>query len=79
MRLRCRDCVANSQHSTKCRIRPSCSIPDRVIIRAERVGQLDPQSPVVQSVGVLIGGLPSIAGKLPCTFGGDMKSWLHRE
>ena len=32
---------------------------------AERDGQLDPQSPVVQSVGVLIGSPLSIAGKLP--------------
>ena len=38
-------------------------------MRAERVGQLDPQSLAVQSVGVLIGSPPLIAGKLPLTFG----------
>jgi hypothetical protein len=34
-------------------------------VRAERGGQLDPQSLVVQRVGVLIGSPPFIAGKLP--------------
>ena len=33
--------------------------------RAEPAGQLDPQSLVVQSIGVLIGGPSFIAGKLP--------------
>jgi len=33
--------------------------------RAERGGQLDPQPPVAQSVGVLIGSPSCIAGKLP--------------
>ena len=41
----------------------------RVGIVAEQGGQLDPQSPVAQSVGVLLGSPLLIAGKLPCTFG----------
>ncbi|MFO1044291.1 MAG: hypothetical protein U0941_21105 [Planctomycetaceae bacterium] len=36
--------------------------------RAERGGQLDPQSLVVQSIRVLIGSPPLIAGKLPWSF-----------
>jgi hypothetical protein len=36
---------------------------------AERGGQLDPQSLVVQSIGVLIGSPLFIAGKLPWSFG----------
>jgi hypothetical protein len=39
---------------------------------AERNGQLDPQSLVAQSVGVLIGSPSFIEGKLPWTFGGKM-------
>jgi len=39
-------------------------------ICAERGGQLDPQSLMVQSVGVLIGRPSLIAGKLPLAFGG---------
>ena len=35
------------------------------LTKAERVGQLDPQSLMVQSVGVLIGSPPLIAGKFP--------------
>jgi hypothetical protein len=38
---------------------------------AVQVGQLDPQSLAVQSVGVLIGSPLFIADKLPGTFGGD--------
>jgi hypothetical protein len=37
---------------------------------AEPLGQLDPQPVAVQSVGVLIGSLSLIAGKLPWSFGG---------
>ncbi|MDB5344634.1 MAG: hypothetical protein JWP89_3011 [Schlesneria sp.] len=33
-------------------------------LEAERVGQLDPQSLAVQSVGVLIGSSSFVAGKL---------------
>jgi hypothetical protein len=43
-----------------------------MIVNAERGGQLDPQPPVVQSVGVLIGSLSFIAGKLPRTFGWEV-------
>ena len=42
---------------------------DRVLLRAERGGQLAPQSLAVQSVGVLIGSPSFIAGKLPWSFG----------
>ncbi|MDB5348114.1 MAG: hypothetical protein JWP89_6491 [Schlesneria sp.] len=35
------------------------------MILAEPVGQLDPQSLAVQSIGVLIGSPSLIAGKLP--------------
>jgi hypothetical protein len=41
----------------------------QVAIKAERGGQLDPQSLAVQSIGVLIGSPLLIAGKLPGTFG----------
>ena len=45
--------------------KPSILNRGRVTIRAERGGQLDTQSLVVQSVGVLFGSPSSIAGKLP--------------
>lgn len=49
--------------------KPSCRIRNRVTIRAERGGQLDPQSPVAQGLNVLIGSPSLIAGKLPWAFG----------
>lgn len=42
--------------------------PDEMV-RAERGGQLDPQSVAVQSIGVLIGSPSSIAGELLRSFG----------
>jgi hypothetical protein len=48
--------------------------PFESFARAERDGQLDPQSLAAQSVGVLIGRPSLIAGKLPLAFGGGRKS-----
>jgi hypothetical protein len=43
-------------------------------IVAELLGQLDPQSLAVQSVGVLIGSPSLIAGKLPLALGVKCRS-----
>jgi hypothetical protein len=71
-------CVSPS-HALQ-RTRPTVSYVllrfDSVAIGAEQSGQLDPQSLVVQSVGVLIGSPSFIAGKLPWSFGGKAAAWV---
>jgi hypothetical protein len=61
--------ISNQWRQTSGYDSPSCHLPGkstirvwrRVAIRAERAGQLDPQSLAVQSVGVLIGSRLFIA------------------